>query len=150
MLSRKSKNIYKFLIAIIRETVLHMNLQHEFAWETATFDFETGALRALGECISFVELHGCHFHFCQSIFRHLGLMGLKMHYMDTDFPLFAFFVRCVFALAFLPIERIQMTFHLLVECLEQDYDEAGLQYPASIINFVRYIHDTWVSDTCQR
>ena len=40
--------------------MLHMNLQHEFAWESATLDFETGALRALGESISFVELHGKH------------------------------------------------------------------------------------------
>ena len=117
--------------------VLRLNLQHEFAWETATLDFETGALKAFEECISFVQLHGCHFHFCQSIFRQMSLMGLKFHYMNSDFPSFRFFVRCIFALAFLPINKIQESFRSVVDNLERDYEDAGLQYPPTIIDFVK-------------
>ena len=126
--------------------VLRLNLQHEFSWKTATMDFETGSIKAFEEFISFVQLHGCHFHFCQSIFRQMSLMGLKTEYMNNDFPQFAFFVRCIFALAFLNPQQIQNSFNRLVDDLERDYENAGIQYPNAIMGFVRYLHVTWISD----
>ena len=145
-MSKKSKAIYTFLIRIIRETVLSFNLQHDFAWEKATLDFETGAIHAFRDCIPFVHLHGCHFHFCQSIFRQLSLVGLKPNYSNRDFPHFAISVRCVFALAFLPAERIENAFNAIVDHLEEQYDRAGIAYPDNLVRFISYIQRTWICE----
>ena len=144
MLNRKNKAIYRFLIRIIRELVLHFDLQHEFSWELATIDFEGGTIKAFEDCIPFMQLHGCHFHFCQAVFRKLTALGLKGHYMDNEFHDFAFFVRCIFALAFLPVNRVQDTFETLVNRLEEDYEERGVDYPEAVVDFVSYLHKNWV------
>lgn len=106
--------------------MFHLNLLREFSWEVATIDFETGAISAFNECIPFVRLHGCHFHFFQSIFRKLTDLGLKAHYINTEFLGFSEFVRCVFATAFLPTDRIEDAFNQLVTNLEELYEKADL------------------------
>lgn len=138
--------MYRFLIRIIRQTVLRFNLQHEFSWEHATVDFEGGAISAFRDSIGFVELHGCHFHFCQAIFRHLTVLGLKREYMDSRFSGFSIFVRSVFALAFLPMERIRETFEALLVRLDEDYEDAGRESPQGLVEFIVYIHRTWLGD----
>ena len=93
-----------------------------------------------------MQLHGCHFHFCQSIFRKLCTLGLKGQYTDVEFRSFGTFVKCVFALAFLPVERIRNTFDELVNLLEEDYENAGLLYPQALVDFLAYIRKTWVDN----
>ena len=109
-------------------------------------DFESGAIAAFQDCISFVQLHGCHFHFCQSIFRKLSTLGLKGQYTDVAFRSFGTFVKCIFALPFLPVERIPNTFDELVNLLEDDYEDAGVQYPRALVDFIAYLKKTWVDD----
>ena len=43
--------------------------------------------------------------FISAIFRQVSLLGLKQHHMNREFSHLAMFVRCVFALAFLPTDR---------------------------------------------
>ena len=123
-----------------------MNLLHEFNWELATIDFEGGVIHAFRDCIGFVQLHGCHFHFCQAIFQQLTQLGLKVEYMDNEFHGFSMFVRSVFALAFVPTERIRGTFEALVNRLDEDYEDAGRASPQGLVNFIVYIYRTWVGE----
>ena len=56
------------------------------------------------------------------------------------------FVRCVFALAFLPVERVENAFDLIVDHLEQKYENAGIAYPDQLVHFIAYIQRTWICD----
>ena len=100
-------------------------------------DFETGLLPAISEAFPQVDRRYCHFHFCQAIFRKLCTLGLKGEYVDPRFKHFQTFVRCVFALPFLSIERIEEAFEELVNELELAYIQRNM--PPKITEFVAYL-----------
>ena len=64
-----------------------------------------------------VDRRGCKFHFCQAIIRNVNELGLKPLYSAQD-ECFETFVRSVFALSFLPIERVILAFEGLVKTLD--------------------------------
>ena len=145
-MSEKSRAIYKFLMKIIKEIALHLNLQDKLAWENVTHNFDMEVFQAFQDSIPLIHHCGCHYQFCQRIFRKVSILGLEKHYMNSDFPHFGMFVRCVLALAFLPVERIESTFKSLVDYLEAKYERAQIDYPDELVDFVAYLQKTWISD----
>lgn len=67
-------------------------------------DFELATLKAIKEVFPNTKVQGCIFHFFQSLVRNLAQHGLKSRY-ETDVR-FAFEIRQIMALAFLPVEEV--------------------------------------------
>lgn len=76
-------------------------------------DFELAAIVAAKDVFENVHVHGCMFHFCQSIWRHIQHIGLQQRYAsDADFALN---IRQIMALAFIPSHDVRDTFDQLCE-----------------------------------
>lgn len=67
-------------------------------------DFEKAAMDAFRDAYQTTEISGCYFHLCQSVLRKVSELGLRPAY-DTDDPLRCF-IRCLPALAFVPLEEV--------------------------------------------
>lgn len=75
-------------------------------------DFEMAAMNALKHSFPIAELHGCHFHFGQNIWRHIQSVGLqKVYNEDADF---AFHLRLLIALAYVQPESVEAAYEELV------------------------------------
>ena len=138
--------MYLFVFQIIKDLMIHLHIEHEFAWMHTMSDFETGLLPAISSAFPHIDKRCCHFHFCQAIFRKICSLGLKREYGDSNFKHFHTFVRCVFALPFLNIEKIQQAFEDLVHELELSYANANRVMPHHMIDFVTYMLRIWVRD----
>jgi hypothetical protein len=55
--------------------------------------------------------HGCYFHYCQSLYKHVQLLGLSTAYFDDQDTRLA--CRSTMALALLPIEHVDEAARLL-------------------------------------
>jgi len=55
--------------------------------------------------------HGCYFHYCQSIYKQVQLLGLSVAYLEDESTRLSF--RSTMALALLPIEFIEEAAQLL-------------------------------------
>ena len=144
LLSEKSRRMYLFVFQIIKDMMRHLEINEELAWTQTMSDFETGLLPAITEAFPQVDKRCCHFHFCQAIFRKLCGLGLKAEYVEAGFKYFQTFVRCVFALSFLPIERIEGAFRELVHELELSYIQRNM--PQRMIEFITYLLRVWIGE----
>ena len=124
----------------------HLQINEEFSWVQTMSDFETGLLPAISEAFPQIDKRCCHFHFCQAIFRKLCAIGLKGEYVDQGFKHFQTFVRCVFALSFLPIDRIEQAFEDLVNELELCYADYQRNMPQRMVEFISYLLRVWIRE----
>lgn len=76
-------------------------------------DFEHAQIQAFSDRFSRDKITLCLFHLSQSLFLHLVDLGFKVRYQN-DFE-FSLQVRCLFALAFLPITDVISGFEDLVD-----------------------------------
>jgi len=77
---------------------------------------------------------GCHFHFCQSIYRQIQALGLVRNYEAN--PEIRLQVRQLMALALLPVAIVRMTFHLLQS-----------QTNPVLLGLFEYIERQWMTST---
>lgn len=83
-------------------------------------DFERAAMNAIHEVFPDSEIHGCHFHFTQNVWRHIQQVGLQKKYNeDADFALN---LRLLIALAFVPIDSVAEAY---TELLETEFFKQG-------------------------
>lgn len=79
-------------------------------------DFEIGAINAAKKFFPNAVFHGCFFHLCQSLWRHLQQLGLQSRYVNNAD--FAKNIRLLLALAFVPPQDIPNRF---VQLCESDF-----------------------------
>ncbi|XP_045132808.1 uncharacterized protein LOC123517043 isoform X1 [Portunus trituberculatus] len=108
------------------------SLPNEANLEDVVCDFEAAIWQAVKECMPDVHLHGCHFHWCQAVYRKLNSLGLSTAYRKRG-PLYHLFKR-VLALPYLPRRHIHGAFDQLKLQAEQS---------AQIIQLFDYIETTW-------
>ena len=68
LLNAKTQHVYE---RVFDEVMKRAELIHvEVEWEASMTDFETGLLAALNTKFPpNFKKHGCHFHFCQAVYR---------------------------------------------------------------------------------
>ena len=100
-------------------------------------DYELAAHRAWLQMRPNIEMKGCLFHFCQTIWRKLQTLGLSVAYKDD--MQFQQWERMILALPLLPIGDVHDTW------LEIIGDAPMQQYPA-VEEFVDYITNYWIDE----
>ena len=105
ILTSKQEALYTALITRIRELLPQLLPTHGMS------DWEIGPRNAVKEVFQGIHLHGCYFHYAQSVWRKLGKLGLvNLYYNNQEFKQLA---RAYMSLPFLPEELIPTTFDLL-------------------------------------
>ena len=97
---------------------------------TITTDYESALIRALRKVNA--NVHGCFFHFCQSIWRFVHTHGLAMKY-NTEKP-FRDSVRSLMALALIKSNDIRDSFHTM----------KGLVNDDDLLLVYEYLERTWL------
>jgi hypothetical protein len=69
-------------------------------------DFEKAAIRAFEQEFPGLIVTGCFFHLGQCCWRKCQQLGLATTYAEED-GLFAFWIRCLPALAFIPSDQVK-------------------------------------------
>ena len=91
LLKRKATGDYRRLLKILKEKIFKLTGQPDWNPEFLLSDFEGGITSAVESEFRETQPWGCYFHFTQSIYRKVQLLGLKKPY-DTD-PSLRKFVR---------------------------------------------------------
>lgn len=102
-------------------------------------DFEMAAINAVKEKFPMAEAHGCLFHFTQSIWRHIQLVGLQtVHNENADF---AFQLRLLIALAFLPADCVGEAYD---ELIATEFFDGPNVHKGAIEQLLTYFQSTYV------
>jgi hypothetical protein len=81
-LSGKSQLIYETLVQLIIEKAAHWNF--DISWQKSVSNFEQSIFNALTAKFPDLIKRGCHFHFCQALFRRIQRNMKVSHHL----PLF--------------------------------------------------------------
>lgn len=77
-----------------------------------TLDFEKAVMNVIAESFPNAEIHGCNFHLCQNVWRHVQEVGLQTIYASDDE--FAQNIKMLTALAYVPVDRVIEAFDELM------------------------------------
>jgi hypothetical protein len=80
-------------------------------------DFETAAMSAFASAYPAARVTGCYFHLCQAIVRKLHEIGMKADYEQNDEV--RAMVRCLPALAHVPVDSVEAAFEVLADAMPQ-------------------------------
>ena len=133
LLSDKQRSTYHELFDIVKRELAELDL----VWDSDRImsDFEPGLIPCVRHHFPRTTHKGCHFHFCQAIWKnvqHNGLQGL----FNSE-PIISNVVRKLQALSFLPVISIRPAF-------EQLKNSPGLDaFPATDALF-NYFENTWL------
>lgn len=108
-------------------------------------DFEIGAINAAKMVFSTTKMHGCFFHFCQSIWRKIQQIGLQARYSEDS--TFALNIRQIMALAFIPVDDIKETFRLMCASSfwsENEEDDDVDEDSQKIQELLNYFETTYI------
>lgn len=132
LLQNKNENTYTLMFKTLKY------LEPRLLPNMITFDFERTAIRAAKSCFPEILIRGCHFHMSQSIWRLLKQVGLSKKYID-DIE-FALHIRCLSALAYVPVNFVVRYFESLMATqffIENKNDIA-------FSDFLNYFESTWI------
>ena len=111
----KDSRHYRELFAVVQREIQQLGIP--FNLDTVTVDFEPGAYGALRSIFGQnLNVNGCFFHLTQSTFRKATEFGLRQYIVEEsdDFnPDIRMFVAMVDALAFVPIQDLQIAVNAL-------------------------------------
>ncbi|XP_008182264.1 uncharacterized protein LOC103309191 [Acyrthosiphon pisum] len=130
LLPNKKKKTYIRLLQSLK--TLNCNLKPK----TVMLDFEIGAMTALKKEFSDIKIRGCHFHFAQSVWRHIQECGLSKQYKEDS--TFAFEIKKLNALAYVPVDYVVRYFEYLVDTPFYRELESDLS------RLLDYFEETWV------
>lgn len=105
------------------------------------FDFERAIINAAKRHFYDAHLHGCNFHFCQCVWRHVQNVGLQTEYANNT--LFAHKIKMLMALAFIAPKDVVKAFEELAATefwSDNDKDEYNLAKQ----NLLTYFESTYI------
>lgn len=118
-----------------------LELKPELCPPHITIDFEQAAIKALRAKFKKSAIHGCNFHFAQSIWRHIQQVGLQAKYAsDADFALH---LRWLLALPYVPTADVEKAFNALVST-EFFADNEGAEHNVAIQTLLGYVETTYI------
>jgi len=141
LLPNKSKETYVRTLRVICERKPGMDPK------SILTDFEQAEINAFKDVFPNVEMRGCFFHFNQCIWRKIQGSGeLQARYQDTVDPNFAFNVRKISALAFVPVEDVEKAFEdLMNTSFFKDENNSAILAPLT-----DYFEDNWIGRPLRR
>ena len=77
------------------------------------------------------EHHGCYFHFCQALYKHVQSLGLAVSYLYDENIRSA--CRSTMALALLPLDYVEEAFELIKN-----------KSTTEMIDFFKYFEKQWI------
>ena len=107
LLPNKTRGTYDRLVAEIKK------LAPNASPKTILIDFEAAAMGAFTHGYPEASVTGCYFHLNQSVLRKVNELGMKSDY-ESDIALRGY-VRCLAALAHVPVDDVAEAFDLLTE-----------------------------------
>lgn len=107
------------------------NIEVELEPETILADFELAEINAVKACWPDSEVHGCYFHFSQSMFRKLKQLHLQKSYGNDNTVHLTF--KKILALAFLPPQDIPTVFNKLKKST-----------PRNMVQFMKYVGEFYI------
>ena len=126
LMSRRKIIDYRKVLFVIQDRL------GQCAVQQIVMDFERAAWQAIRLELPDVQLRGCTFHWCQSVWRKAQQLGLQMAY-NNDAPTHTY-IKKLLALPMLPQEHIQPVFDYLCE--------AAVTEP--LHELVDYINRNWI------
>lgn len=118
-----------------------LNIEPKINPTDITIDFEMAVINSVRTNFPQAEIHGCYFHFTQSVWRHVQSIGLQIPYTsDEDF---AFQIRLLIALAFVPKENVVEAYDELI-ATEFYSEDNGSEYEPQIQALLTYFQSTYV------
>ncbi|XP_076064968.1 uncharacterized protein LOC143039010 [Oratosquilla oratoria] len=118
LLPNKTQDTYNRLFTTIKE------LLHNVEPATVMMDFEKAAINSLLDIFPSSDVTCCLFHLLQNVYKQVVTIGFKQQYhQDDDFSLK---VRCLSALAFLPIDDVIDGFEELTD--DDDFPQELVSY----------------------
>jgi hypothetical protein len=82
---------------------------------TVLTDFETAAMSAFAAAFPIATVSGCYFHLSQSVMRKVNDLGMKETYETDDEARGS--IRCLAALAFVPVDHVMRCFEILEQAM---------------------------------
>ncbi|CAF0907509.1 unnamed protein product [Adineta steineri] len=98
-----------------------------------SMDFEVAAMSSIRSAFPRANINGCFFHLCQSVYRAVVRLRLKVEYSSDD--IFAQQIRAIPALAFLKVTDVIDTFEKLKE-----------QFPVKGKLILSYIEESYIGE----
>ena len=119
--------------------------------EKVVMDYENAlwsAFRNLNEQGLFgvpLTLRGCHFHFCQSVYRKMKSIGLENQYLHNGPS--AFLCRKIMALALIPHTKIRRCMNYLQSEVDRidTTEEHGQQLQYKFNRMLNYMENQWLN-----
>jgi hypothetical protein len=109
LMAQKNMASYNTIFAVLKQKAI--NAGQQLNPSTILSDFESGLIPSVAASFPTARHRGCHFHFCQAIYRKVQALGLTGAY-DTQ-PDVRLQIRQLMALAFLPVAVVRITFNTL-------------------------------------
>jgi hypothetical protein len=97
-------------------------------------DYEIASISAFKYHFTSLEIRGCFFHFCQSIYRKVNTIGFSETYKTNDN--FKLWVRGLMSLALVPLDRFDEAFRNIISKKTKIKD---------IFVLIDYFKTTWIS-----
>src|SRR5262249_33922791 len=115
----KNQNFYRRMLSKLNEHAAATN--RVLAPQYVHSDFEIAFMNASREVFPNCIIHGCLFHFTQSIWRQVVNRGLKVAYSDNE--KIKSKIQSILALPFVPLDDVETVFNLIIESPNEDEDE---------------------------
>lgn len=81
------------------------NIMPTLSPEHIMMDFEMAAIKSFKKTFPSANIHGCYFHLCQNIMKHVKSNGLESDYENDQN--FSTVIRMLMALAFVPNDKVK-------------------------------------------
>ena len=101
-----------------------MSLLQNAAPDKVLIDFELAAMKAFEKALPNATISGCFFHLSQNSIRKIGELGLKNLYHSN--PELSLALKIIPALAFEKLENVKSSFKLVVEDIQEVYEQLSL------------------------
>lgn len=111
LMNQRTVGHYRQVFKRIKEAVRHLT-HHNLRPRRIISDFERALMTSIETELPRAQLHGCYFHFTQSLWRKVQDLGLARDYRRSQ--RLARFIRKVMAIGYLPIALLAMNFDRLV------------------------------------
>ena len=141
LLADKAQASYEKLFGSIKARLTTLGFPN---WAPANVicDFELAIQQAATSVFPGVNILGCYFHFCQSIWRRVQECGLATAYRNV--PKVKKTIRRIMALGYLPLSFVGHCFRTIIT----NTPNMVSQYPAMRRLFA-YVRATWVQRGCR-
>lgn len=136
--TRKDEHFYTSILNRLKHHALEIH--QELSPQYISSDFEISFLNAARVTFPSSTLHGCLFHFNQSLWRYAVNLGLKTPFADRTNNQIRQAIQCLMALPFVPLEDVLETFDLIVNRCTLTENDAHYVSVHELFSYVQRIY----------